>query len=326
MKAPDTGIRDGKGHWKPSEPCGYAPPFRCPWNLKQMVRWLFGWGGYLWPRHLSYLVLALLSWHFFQVDLNRTGNLNAGWILLVFLRNEILLLSVFGFYHLTLYIWKIQGEKGKYHPKGQAQNTKKFLFADQVKDNMFWTLGSGAIIWTGWEVLYFWLAGKGVMPLIEWADNPIWFVALFILIPLWRETHFYFVHRLLHWKPLLRAIHSNHHKNPNPAPWSGMSMHPVEHLLYFSVLLIHFVVPSHPIHMLFNSQLTALTPAQGHTGYHGPLFRGIWPVGDYFHYLHHKHVSCNFGGGTIPWDKWLGRFYDGEGPYSTKRKSSASES
>ena len=36
----------------------------------------------------------------------------------------------------------------------------------------------------------------------------------------------------------------------------------VEHLLYFSVVLIHFVVPSHPIHFFFNMQHTALTPVK----------------------------------------------------------------
>jgi len=54
--------------------------------------------------------------------------------------------------------------------------------------------------------------------------------------------------------------------------------------LFFSCLLIHFVVPSHPIHFFYDAQLMALTPAQGHSGF----------------------------------DKWLGRFYDGVGPYRTK--------
>lgn len=91
-----------------------------------------------------------------------------------------------------------------------------------------------------------------------------------------------------------------------------------KHLLYLSVLATVFVVPAHPIRVLFTMQLTALTLAQSHTGFEGPLFRGIWPAGNYFHYLHHKHVSCNFGFPAIPWDRWLGRFFDGEGPYRTR--------
>ncbi|MFW6312326.1 MAG: sterol desaturase family protein [Spirochaetota bacterium] len=282
------------------------------------MRYIFRWGGYLWPRHLAYVGLAIATWFFLQADLATTRTPAAGWILVMLGRNVLLMITVFGFYHLTLYVWKLQGTRGKYHPSWQQKGAAKFLFHDQVKDNMFWSIVSGATIWTAWEVLYVWMAGNGFVPLITLSSNPIWFVSLFLLIPLWRETHFYFVHRLLHWKPLLRAVHSLHHKNPNPGPWSGMSMHPVEHILYLSVVLIHFVVPSHPIHMLYNAQLTALTPAQGHTGFEGPLFGRVWPAGDYFHYLHHKYVSCNFGAANVPWDRLLGRYHDGEGTYRTK--------
>ena len=48
-------------------------------------------------------------------------------------------------------------------------------------------------------------------------------------------------------------------------------MHPVEHLLYFSVVLIHLVVPSHPVHFFFNAQHTALTPSGGHHGFEGAV-------------------------------------------------------
>lgn len=313
----ENGIRDEKGHWRPG-PCTYAPLFTRPWDIPAMAKWLLGWGGYLWPRHVIFAGLAWLTWTFLQADIASSASLSAGWIGMMLLRNAVLLMLVFGFYHVTLYIWKWQGSKGKYHPQGQARNAKKFLFKDQVKDNMFWCFISGVPIWTAWEVLYIQALSNNSPRWLTWANNPVWFVGMFLLIPLWRETHFYFIHRLLHWKPLLRAIHSVHHKNPNPGPWSGMAMHPVEHLFYLSSVAIHFVVPSHPIHFFFNAQLTALTPAQGHTGFEGPLFKGLWPAGDYFHYLHHKHVSCNFGVATIPWDKWLGRFYDGEGPYKTK--------
>ena len=314
----EYGKIDNKGYWSPSEPCGFAPLFQWPVKPVETLKWLFGWGGYIWPRHAAYVLLSVITWYFFQSDLSGTEDLSASWIALMLLRNLILMIGVYGFYHVTLYILKAQGTKGKYCPKGQ-EKTKKFLFNDQVKDNMFRSLVTRAPIWTAWEVFYIWAAANGKMPLISLASNPIWFVAFFFIIPLWRETHFYFIHRLIHWKPLLRAIHNVHHKNPNPGPWSGMSMHPIEQILYLSVVLIHFVVPGHPIHFLFNSQLTALTPAQGHTGFEGPYFKDKWPAGDYFHYLHHRYVSCSFGGGTVPWDKWLGRYFDGEGPYKTKR-------
>jgi sterol desaturase/sphingolipid hydroxylase (fatty acid hydroxylase superfamily) len=41
----------------------------------------------------------------------------------------------------------------------------------------------------------------------------------------------------------MNAVHSVHRKNPNPGPWTGLAMYPVEHLLYFGVMAIRFVVP-----------------------------------------------------------------------------------
>lgn len=95
-------------------------------------------------------------------------------------------------------------------------------------------------------------------------------------------------------------------------------MHPVEHILYLSVGMIHLILPSSPVHFFYTMQLTALRPAHSHTGFEGPFFKGLWPAGSYFHYVHHKHVSCNFGESLVPMDRWFGRFYDGEGPYKTK--------
>jgi sterol desaturase/sphingolipid hydroxylase (fatty acid hydroxylase superfamily) len=98
-------------------------------------------------------------------------------------------------------------------------------------------------------------------------------------------------------------------------------MHPVEHLLYLSVVAIHFLVPSHPLHFFFNSQLTALTPAFGHVGFEGPLFHGRVATGSYFHYLHHRFVSCNYGEATVPLDLWFGSFFNGEGAYRTASRA-----
>ena len=85
--------------------------------------------------------------------------------------------------------------------------------------------------------------------------------------PLFREVHFYLVHRLIHWPPLYRAVHSLHHNNANPGPWSGLAMHPVEHVLYSSAVLLHWVVPWHPLHVIFHLQHLGLAPAQSHAGF-----------------------------------------------------------
>ena len=143
--------------------------------------------------------------------------------------------------------------------------------------------------------------------------NPVWFVVLMLLIPLFREVHFYLVHRLIHWPPLYRAVHSLHHKNANPGPWSGMAMHPVEHVLYFSGVLIHWILPSHPIHVIFHLQHLAFAAGAGPFRLRRGRDQGRLHVktGDYFHYLHHKHFECNYGNDLMPIDTWFGTFHDG---------------
>lgn len=313
----EFGRRSENGEWRPPYPPKSNPLFEWPIKPFEVLRYVFGWPGMLWPRELVYFGLAAATWVITRNYIDEFVQIRAGWVALFFAKNFALMWIVYGTYHLVLYVKKLHGAHRKYHPKWQQKGSKKFLFKNQVLDNMYRTLGSGCLIWTAYEVLYFHLLSTGRLPMLEWATNPVWFVVWFPLIPMWRLFHFYLIHKLIHWRPLMRTVHYVHHKNPNPGPWSGMAMHPVEHLLYLSVVLIHFVIPSHPLHFLMNAQLTALTPAQSHHGFEGPLF-GWWTSGSYYHYLHHRYVSCNFGDGIVPMDRWFGRYYDGLGTYRTK--------
>ena len=85
-------------------------------------------------------------------------------------------------------------------------------------------------------------------------------------MPFWTEVHFYIVHRLIHWPQLHRAVHDLHHRNVNPTPWSGISMHPFKHLLYFSVILGACLIPAHPMVMLAILMHSSLGPGQGMPG------------------------------------------------------------
>ncbi|MEI6876697.1 MAG: sterol desaturase family protein, partial [Spirochaetota bacterium] len=208
----------------------------------------------------------------------------------------------------------------KYHPQFGQPDSPRFWFGKQVIDNTLRSCLFGVPFWTAYEVLYMHGAAKGWWPMLDIVQHPVWAVVVLLLIPIWRELHFYCVHRLIHWKPLMNTVHRVHHMNPNPGPWTGLAMHPVESFLYFSVTAISFVVPTHPIHFFINAQLTALTPALGHHGFEGPLFKGRFFTGSYFHYLHHRFVACNYGEATIPLDKWFGSFYDGTGKFSAKKR------
>ena len=308
---PDPGVRNAKGEWRPSYPCAYAPLFSWPLRPLAVLKWLISYPGFMWPRNLVLLAISAASWFWFQPALSRCAQFHWDWIGQLAFRNLALIWLVYGGYHLYFYILKGEGTKGKYDARWPARNSPLFLFRNQVYDNIFWTCVAGGGTWTAFEVVNLWLCANHHIPTLDWSRHPIVFVLWLVLIPFWREFHFYWIHRAIHWKPLYKWVHYLHHKNVNPIPWSGMAMHPVETLLYFSVVMIHWVVPSHPFHFLFNIQHAGLGPACGHHGFEGPVLADKWPTGSYFHYLHHRYFECNYGEATLPLDKWFGTFRDG---------------
>jgi ferredoxin-NADP reductase/sterol desaturase/sphingolipid hydroxylase (fatty acid hydroxylase superfamily) len=301
------GYRDKRGEWRSDQPVQYAPIFVPPEKPLKLLTWL---RDYLFAWNLFFFAITAATWLYFQPDLATCRTFKAGWIAQMFVRNMVLLWIIYGGWHLYLYSSKRKGFRGKYSPRWQNKGGATFLFRNQVHDNIFWSCGSGCITWTAYEVVTMWMYANNHLPYLDFNSSPVLFVCILLLIPFWRELHFYWIHRLIHWKPLYDKIHYLHHYNINPGPWSGMAMHPIEHVLYFSVTLIHWIIPSHPIHFLYNAQHTALSPAAGHSGFEGELCEQV-SFGSYFHYLHHRHFDCNYGESTIPLDKWFGSFNDG---------------
>ncbi|MDH5452990.1 MAG: sterol desaturase family protein [Paracoccaceae bacterium] len=296
----------------PPVPIRVSPFFSWPPDPVRMARWLAV--RWLAIAENSILVgVALISWAWFQPSLDVTKTLAPGWIAGIWFRNLILMTMVAGGLHLFFFSFRHQGDRLKYDPRDLARKGRQFTLGGQVWDNMFWTLTSGVGFWTGYEVLMFWAMGNGWVPILAWAANPVWFVVLFLLTPVWISFHFYWVHRALHWGPIYRIAHSLHHRNINVGPWSGLSMHPLEHLIFFSSILIHFLVPAHPLHILFHMQHQSLTAATSHTGYENLLVRNKkrLALGTFHHQMHHRYFEVNYGNLEMPWDKWFGSFHDG---------------
>ena len=89
---------------------------------------------------------------------------------------------------------------------------------------------------------------------------------------------------------LYRHVHSLHHKSYNPGPWSGLSMHPVEHFLYYScATLPPLLISVHPLHFLYTKFHADIAPIGGHSGMDEPV------AGSDYHYLHHAKFECNYG-------------------------------
>jgi lathosterol oxidase len=264
-------------------------------------------------RNTLFLLIAMCIYNYFLPDLTVMKSLSLQWIGPVLLRNFLLFLLVTGGLHLFFFTFRKQGSKLKFDHRQQLDKSKLFTFNNQLYDNMFWTLTSGTLVWTSYEVLYFWGVANQVIPVLEFSSQPAAFIAWLLLLPALLSAHFYLIHRVLHWPVLYERFHRLHHRNIQIGPWAGMSMHPVEHVLYISSVLIHYVIPSHPVILLLHLVNRCLVPAFSHAGFEKMLVkdRVVTEAADFHHQLHHKYFDCNYGSVEVPLDRWLNTLHDG---------------
>ncbi len=298
--------------WNHTTPVIFSPLFDWPPKpLKAILSLTKRWASI--SRNVLFLAMAFwVSWYFIPEE-TAMQTLSLGWVGSVFLRNYLFMLVIAGGLHLYLFTFRLQGSRLKYDSREKQGKSRKFAFRNQVWDNLFWSLVSGTTIWSIYEVLYFWGVANGVIPTLSVEQYPFVFLTWLLATPLLTSSHFYFIHRLLHWPPLYRPVHRLHHRNIHIGPWSGMSMHPIEHILYISSVLVHFVIPSQPVIVLLHLYGRCLGPAFSHAGFE-KLKMGetaVVDAADFHHQLHHRFFECNYGTTDAPWDKWLGTDHDG---------------
>ena len=299
-------------HYHPEFPIDNNPLFSWPIRWKDAaVYYRDGWLTL--SESTIFIIMAVAAFYFASPSLTQTATLSWDWAAFIYVRNLATMIVVAGGLHLYFYKRKAQETELKYVAPFLHRNSDRFLFNNQLYDNMFYTLVSGVAVWSAFEILMYWAMGNGMITVISFDEMPIWSIVALPLISLWISLHFYVNHRILHIKPLYDAFHSLHHRNVNVGPFSGISMHPVEHVLYFSSVLIHFVVPTHPMHIMFHLYMLALSAVFGHTGFDALLVKNKrrLAIGHFHHQLHHRYFECNYGSVDLPWDKFFGTFHDG---------------
>ncbi|MCY4539314.1 MAG: sterol desaturase family protein [Chloroflexi bacterium] len=301
--------RDERGYWRPEGVGAPNPWFTWPPKPRAAALWL---KEYLWPYNLLFMVVAIVTWAYLTPEMSRMKEFRAGWIIEIFLRNQIMLISYATVLHVSMWTLKTQGYRYKLSLKWMGKS-KKFLWNDQVRDNMFWSIASAGTIWTAFEVLLLWAYANGFVPYLDPREQPAAFVLILFLSPLWYNFYFYWGHRLLHTKFLYRAVHHVHHRNIEVGPWSGVSQHPIEHVVMYASMLIHPLIGAHPINMIFQGQQVTFGSITGHGGFEEIVVKDDFKIsyGNYWHSLHHRFFECNYGEPTVPFDHLFGTNCDG---------------
>lgn len=291
-------------------PLATNPLFQWPPRPLAVLRWYWG-SWFPISINLGIVGLSLAALALAAPDLGQAAR-PGWWMGEVLLRNLVLVIVLAQGLHLLFHRSALQGGEHKYDPRPFPRQGRMFTFADQYWDNLFWSLASGVTIWSAWECLIWLAMANGWAPVWNWSDGWVWFLAVFFLIPVWESFYFYWIHRLLHTR-LFYRFHALHHRNTDIGPWSGLSMHPVEHLLYFGTAAVHFVVPTHPVHLICHLMFYGLYAITTHTG-----FEGVWAagrkrlhLGNFHHQMHHRYFEVNYGTLEIPWDRFFGTFHDG---------------
>jgi len=245
-------------------------------------------------------LVTILVYILFPYDILAAREWSFGWIFNRALVNAGTYVLFTGYWHVTLY-W-LGWSKRKFSPE-------QVPTISRVIHNAYYGV-LGTLMQTAWECMFLRLWATGRLDYIpdsevftSWS-NALRVILGVIAVPAYRDFHFYFAHRFIHLRALYKYIHSLHHRNTAIEPFSGLCMHPVEHLYYVSCMGIHLFVLKSPLHLMANGMHLTLSPAASHSGW-----EDAWQS-DQFHYLHHAKFECNYGTPAVPYDYWFGTYQD----------------
>lgn len=228
--------------------------------------------------------------------------------------NFIRYYPIAGLFFFVLYIWK-----KKYFERFRIQD--KYPKADkiirEIKQSAV-TLITFSVI----GVSFFILGKTGILKLKVYKDPEMfggvpYMIFSFIILTIFHETYFYFLHRLMHTKLFYPMIHKVHHESVNPSPIAAYHFHWIEgffEAIYLPVFLI-FVPMYFPV-FLFHTFYAMILNVIWHSGYEfmpkgfttHPVFK--WISTSTHHNLHHQKFNGNYGLYFNFWDRVLGTNFE----------------
>ena len=322
MDDKNFGMRDKRGDWAPNKLLKPAPIWLFPPQPKKILAWI---PAFFLPYNVLFMISSIIYWFLVLPPIETMSNLSWAWTLKILGINMLLTFIWYQGWEIPLYIKKKQANRFKYnHIFPQDVKKKFFWFKSQTIDNMARSMLFGVPIWSFLQIIMLWTFSNGYIPWINFSENIIWFIIMVLVVPIIHDFHFYCIHRLIHLPFLYKWIHSVHHKSVNPSPWSSLSMHPIEHILYFGTVFWHFLLPSNPIIALYQLHFAGFGAVPGHVGFDKVEIseNKAFDTHAYMHYLHHKYFNVNYGGdGLVPFDRVFGTYHDGSKDSDLRLKS-----
>eukprot|EP00775_Hariotina_reticulata_P003455 gene3455-3726_t len=183
-----------------------------------------------------------------------------------------------------------------------------------------------AAIWTVVEQLHTQGIGKLYAGPVTTFSEVAYLLMCVVLLDYLHDAWFYWTHRLLHWKPLYKWIHHEHHRSTSPSAFTGYAFHIVEALIVFAnEIIVCFLFPLHMgLHRIYHIATTVIHEA-GHVGYELapfiPTIEGITSLllcgleGSaglntvQHHDMHHRFPTKHFSLYFTHWDRWMGTLH-----------------
>lgn len=215
-----------------------------------------------------------------------------------------------GFYYFFYLKEKRLGKKTRIQQRKPSGKAIKREIISSLKSLAFFSLMT-LIIYEAWK--------RGQTAIYtDISEYPLGYTIMsFFLLILLHDTYHYWAHRFMHWKPVYKYIHKEHHRSVTPTAWATFTFQPLEMVLQFGIfMLIAFFVPAHPVVLLLFVSYDNFVNAGGHAGHE---FVPAWMKKHWFfkwnncvehHDLHHSKFNYNYGLYFNVWDRLMGTFME----------------
>jgi sterol desaturase/sphingolipid hydroxylase (fatty acid hydroxylase superfamily) len=182
--------------------------------------------------NLTWLLMCLIVYACQPYDIaSAARGWSFDWIVHRIVVNLVLAGVYYSCFHTLLYVRRAGSRKFKPTQWPTAGN--------MIHNLWYWTLF--VVQWSLWEcaVMRLWASDAQTyasesdiaftdlvnqrISLVDFLSNSVlwWNVLWILLVPIWRDIHFYVAHRFIHIRAIYKYVHSLHHRIPDPEPFAG---------------------------------------------------------------------------------------------------------